>query len=70
MSWIRDAAERAAKSGAQAVLLAVGASEGFNLFQLDFANAAGLAGGAALLSLLSSVASRKVGDSESASLAD
>lgn len=70
MSWLKDALERAAKTAAQVILLTVGAAEGFNLFELDFINAAGLAAGGAFLSLLSSVASRGVGDKKSASAAD
>jgi hypothetical protein len=65
--WL-DAAERAVKTAAQAGILAIGASEGFNLFTLDWRTFAGFAAGGAFLSMLMSVASAGVGDNESASL--
>lgn len=64
----KDAVERALKTSAQAGLLAIGASEGFNLFTLDWRTFLGFALGGAFLSLLMSVASAGVGDNESASL--
>lgn len=65
--WV-DAAERAVKTAAQAGLLSIGASEGFNLFTLDLKVFLGFVGGGAFLSILMSVASAGVGDSNSASL--
>jgi len=64
----KDAVERAVKTAAQAGILAIGASEGFNLFDLDWRSFAGFALGGAFLSLLMSVASAGVGDNDSASL--
>jgi hypothetical protein len=60
-SFLIDLAERAIKSAAQALILAVGAAEGFNLFAADFVNLAGLAVGAAVLSALTSLASEPFG---------
>lgn len=62
----RDAAERAAKTGAQAfaALLTVG----MTVLDLDWGNAAAVVGTAAVASLLTSILSSGVGDHESASL--
>lgn len=57
----RDSAERALKTAAQAVLLAIGASEGFNLFALDWRNALGVAVGGFVLSILTSLVSAPFG---------
>lgn len=57
----RAASERAIKTAAQSLLLAIGASEGFNLFSLDWRNALGLAAGGFILSVLTSIASRPFG---------
>ena len=55
--WI-DAGERAAKTAAQAAVGAIGqAAVGIDLFTIDFVTLVGVAGGGALLSLLTSVAS-------------
>jgi hypothetical protein len=64
----RDAAERAVKSTAQAVVLYVGADVTFDAWHAGWATAGGIALAATALSLLSSLASSKVGDSTSASL--
>lgn len=64
----KAAAERAVKSAAQALILLWAADGGFNLLDANLPQAAGLAGGAAVLSLLTSVASSMVGDSSSPSL--
>jgi hypothetical protein len=68
IQWLRDATERALKSAAQAVVLALGASQGFNLFAADWQNVAGIAAGAAVLSVLTSVISAPLGAKGSASL--
>ena len=64
--WL-DAGERAAKSFAQ-TLLALLAGDGVNLLRVDWPTALGLAGTAALLSILTSVASVRVPPAGSASL--
>lgn len=60
--------DRALKSFAQQLLLLWGADQGLNLLSIDWRSALGLAGGAALLSLLTSLASAPVGDKGSTSL--
>ncbi len=64
----KAAVERSVKSTAQALILLWAADGGFNLLDVNLPQAAGLAGGAAVLSLLTSVASSIVGDSSSPSL--
>lgn len=64
----QQTAERAVKTGAQAVLLAIGASEGFSLFVLDWSIVAGAFLGGAFLSLVTSLASGQFGDTETPSL--
>ena len=56
------AAERALKSAAQAVILGTGIGEGFDAFSMDWRLAAGFAVGGALLSLLTSMATVRIGD--------
>jgi hypothetical protein len=68
IQWLRDATERALKSAAQAIVLALGASQGFDLFSADWQNVAGIAAGAAILSVLTSVISAPLGAKGSASL--
>ena len=68
IQWLRDAIERALKSAAQAIVLALGASQGFDLFSADWQNVAGIAAGAAVLSVLTSVISAPLGAKGSASL--
>lgn len=63
----KAAAERAAKSAAQA-LLGMWALDGFNVLHADFALAGGVAGGAAVLSLLTSLVSAGAGEPDSPSL--
>lgn len=63
----KDAAERAAKSAAQALVIYLGAGV-FSIWGTDWKAAGGIAGSAALLSVLTSLLSSKVGDSTSASL--
>ena len=63
----RDTSERATKTFAQTlvVILGVGAVD---LMSVGWVQALSVSGGAALLSLLSSIASARVGDSDSPSL--
>jgi hypothetical protein len=68
IEWLRDACERAIKSAAQAIVLALGAAEGFDLFAADWRNVAGIAAGAAVLSVLTSVISAPFGARGSASV--
>lgn len=56
------ATDRAVKSFAQALLLLWGADAGFNLLQVDLPSALGLGGGAAVLSVLTSIVSAPAGD--------
>ncbi len=63
----KETIERAIKSGAQAVILALGASQGLNLFDMDAVLLIGAAGAGALLSVLTSLVSVKVGASDSPS---
>lgn len=64
--WM-DAAERAVKSAAGGALLVVGANQA-NVLTLDWANLAGFAGGAALISLLMSLGSEPFGPKGTPSL--
>lgn len=60
-------ADRAVKSFAQALILLWGADAGFNVLEVNIPTAFGLAGGAAILSLLTSLVSAPVGDKGTAS---
>lgn len=66
--FLRDLLERATKTAAQTLVLAVGASQGFDLFTADWRTLAGAAAGGFVLSVLSSVASAPFGDHSSASV--
>jgi len=66
-SFWRDAAERAIKSAAQAGILALGGGA-VDVLTLDWATLAGAAGGGALLSMLTSIASVTVTQRGTASL--
>ena len=63
----KDAAERAVKTAAQAAVVVVGADVA-NVFELDWNEMAGLSIGAALLSVLTSIASEPFGEKGTASL--
>ncbi len=65
----KDAAERAVKTVAQVLLTYLGADV-VNLIGVDYETAAGIAAGAALVSLLTSVASFSAGDRRTASLVE
>lgn len=64
----RDALERALKSLAQAIILAIGADHIFNLFQADLLDLGGIGLGGFALSLLTSMGSYQFGNSGTASL--
>lgn len=66
-AFVQDLAERAIKSGAQSAVVFLGADK-LNLLTVDWQTALGLSGGAALLSVLTSLASLKIGNSGTASL--
>lgn len=57
----KASAERAAKTAGQSALLAIGADQ-VSAWSLDYLHVAGFAVGGALLSVLTSVASSKVGN--------
>jgi hypothetical protein len=61
----RETAERAAKSAAQALLLLWAGDSAFNVIDADPRLAGGIAAGAAVLSILTSIASTSIGDSRS-----
>lgn len=62
-----DAAERALKSGAQAMVLALG-GDAFNVWSIDWQMMSGIGLGGVALSLLTSVASAGVSNRGTASL--
>lgn len=64
----RDAIERSISTAAQALLSVWGAGTLFNLLTVDWAAAAGIASGAAALSILKALIAAQVGDRQSASL--
>lgn len=64
----KAATERAVKSAAQALLGLWALDAGFNVLAADFGLAGGVAAGAAVLSLLTSVVSAGVGEPGSPSL--
>lgn len=67
LSFWKDAGERAAKSAAQAGVLALGGGA-VNVLTLDLATFGGALGGGALLSVLSSIASAGLANRGTASL--
>lgn len=68
MNFVKDALERAVKTAAQAALAALGGGELLSLYDMNAGTLLGVAGGAAVLSILTSLASRQVGDKDSASV--
>jgi hypothetical protein len=60
-----ETAERAVKSAAQSLLLLWAGDSAFNVVDVDPRLAGGIAAGAAVLSVLTSIASTGVGDSSS-----
>lgn len=65
--WL-GTADRAVKSAAQALLLLWGADAGFNVLQVEPLPALGIAGGGAVLSVLTSIVSARAGDAGTTSL--
>jgi hypothetical protein len=65
----KDAAERATKTAAQVLVTFLGADL-VDVLAVDWKRAAGIAAGAAVVSLLTSVASANVGESGTASLVE
>lgn len=61
----RETAERAVKSAAQSLLLLWAGDSAFNLVDADPLLAGGIAAGAAVLSILTSIASTSIGDKSS-----
>jgi hypothetical protein len=69
--WWKESTERAVKSAAQAVVLSWALGDQLlNALSIDWQAAAGFAGGGALLSYLTSLASTAFGSSSSASVVD
>jgi hypothetical protein len=66
-SWALDAVERAVKTAAQGTLTVLGADK-LNILHVDWETALGLGGGAAVLSLLMSIASAPFGTPGTASV--
>lgn len=58
----KQAVERAVKSAAQSLLLLWAADAGFDVINADFPLAAGVAAGAAALSLLTSIVTAGIGE--------
>lgn len=69
MNFVKDTLERALKTAAQAALAGLGGDQ-LSLYDINPGTVLGLAGAAALVSVLTSLASRQVGDKDSASLVD
>lgn len=65
--WI-GALDRALKSFAQALLLLWGADGAFNLLDVNLVTSLGVAGGAAVLSVLTSIVSAPIGGENTTSL--
>lgn len=65
--WL-ETLDRAIKSGAQGVVLGLSLGEGLNLFDVDWMLALGFAGGAAFLSILTSIMSAGLGTRGNASI--
>lgn len=65
-AFVKDMAERAVKTFAQTALTIVGANA-VDVLHVDWQTVAGLGGGAALVSVLTSLASYKFGDTGTAS---
>lgn len=63
----REAADRAVKTAAQALLLFWGGGDLFNAWEVNWTSSAGIALGGAVLSLATSLASAPFGDRASAS---
>ena len=68
IDFLKDTLERAIKTAAQAVILGLALGEGFNAFAVDWQLGAGFALGGFVLSVLTSIASSRVGYKGSPSL--
>lgn len=68
LNFWKDTAERAIKTGAQAIILGLALGEGFNAFDMDWMLALGLFLGGVLLSLLTSLISAPFSSKGTASL--
>ncbi len=68
VNFWKQAAERAVKSAAQSVVLLAGADQ-FNVLEFHWTTAGGVAAGAAVLSVLTSVVSLPFGERNDPSLA-
>lgn len=66
--FLKDLLERAIKTAAQTLVLAIGAAQGFDLFTADWRTLGAAAAGGFVLSVLSSVASIPLGDRSSPSV--
>lgn len=66
VSFWKDSGERAVKSAAQAAMLAVG-GDAINVWSLDWVTVAGVGLGGGVLSLLTSLASERIGTKGTAS---
>ena len=67
VSWARDAAERAVATAAEVLVVFLGADV-VNVLSVDWKAGFGVAAGGAVVSFLKSLAARKVGNPEDASL--
>ena len=65
--FVREMLERAVKSAAQAAILVIGADQ-LDALSADWRSVASFAAGAAVLSILTSIASRPFGDDGSPSV--
>ncbi len=63
----RETIERSVKTGAQTVTVALGGSEVLNLFEMDFLLLVGAFGAGALLSVMTSLGTMRIGASNSPS---
>ena len=70
IDFLKDTLERAIKTAAQAVILGLALGEGFNAFAVDWQLGAGFALGGFVLSVLTSIASSRVGYKGSPSFLD
>jgi hypothetical protein len=68
--FVKDALERAVKTFAQTLIAVFAIGDGFDAFHADWGNALSLAAGATFLSVLTSLASIKLGYSGTASATD
>jgi hypothetical protein len=66
-SFLKDAVERAVKTAAQFAVVAFGADT-VNVLNVDLLGVVGAAGAGLVISFLTSVASSRVGDTDTASL--